>query len=89
MEMDAVFSKNSTSVISFPGSIAKKLTRGGSLLLAQLLDEIVGVSRDFPGKFDHIDPLQNDVVCFHWVRAREGRTAGQQLVHQNPKRPII
>ncbi len=34
---------------------------------AQLFDEVVRSARDFLRELDHVDPLQDDVVRFHWV----------------------
>ena len=43
---------------------------------AQLLDQVLCTSADLLGELNDIDSFEDDVVCPHWVRAREWRAAG-------------
>lgn len=43
-------------------------------LPAQLLDEVGSILGDFLGELNHVNASKDDVVGFHWVRARKRRT---------------
>ena len=47
----------------------------GGIILAQFLDDAVGVFVDLLGELYDIDSLQDDVVGPHWIRGTERRAA--------------
>lgn len=59
------------------------------IITAQLLDQVTGVPRDVPGKFDGVDALQDNVVSPHRIRTSKRRSTRQQFEHEHAQGPVV
>ena len=59
------------------------------LIPAEFLDEFLCSGGDVAGKVDGVDALEDDVVGLHGVGPGEGRSASEQLEHEDPQGPVV
>ena len=61
----------------------------GWIVAAEFLDEGRSVAGDIAGEIDSVDALEDDVVRLHGVGSGEGRSAGEELKHEDAQGPIV
>ena len=59
------------------------------LIPAEFLDEFLCSGGDVTGEVNGIDALEDDVVGLHGVSSGEGRSASQELEHEDPEGPVV